>query len=168
MKNKTLRKVHPKTLNEKLLLGRSEWCGLPDLDIPAIKAKIDTGAKTSAIHAFNIRTHTDNGQAWVDFELHPLQANNDVIIQCQAAIIDERSIMSSNGHKEHRYVIKTPITIGQQQWEIEVTLSNRDPLKYRMLLGRESLSNRTLVDPSLNCNQGKISKIRLDKYYLIN
>src|SRR3989338_5867951 len=92
---------------KKLLIGRNEWCQLPSLHIPAIKAKIDTGAKTSALHAFNIRLKRKNGVPFVEFDLHPLQQDNKTIVSCKAPLLDERSITSSSGHKEHRYVILT-------------------------------------------------------------
>lgn len=152
--------------NELLLLvGRNEWCQLPDLHVPAIKAKIDTGAKTSAIHAFDIKTITRKGKKYVHFTIHPIQGNNTVAINCKSCIIDERLVMSSNGHKESRYVIATSLKIGEQVWNIELTLSNRDPLRYRMLLGREALNNRVLIDPSLSLNQGRLNRKKLLDLY---
>lgn len=142
---------------EKLLIGRDEWCQLPDLHIPAIKAKIDTGAKTSALHAFNIKRIQKNQKRYVKFDIHPLQGDDHTLVTCRAPIVDERHIMSSSGHIEHRYVIQTTVAIGNQQWLIEVTLSNRDPLRYRMLLGREALNSRVLIDPNLTCHQKKIT-----------
>lgn len=147
-----------RTLYHKLLIGRSEWCALPNLHIPAIKAKIDTGAKTSAIHAFNIERYTKHGKPYARFDIHPIQSNEKVIVTAKAPIIDERFIMSSNGHMEHRYVISTALIMGDQRWKIELTLSNRDPLRYRMLLGREALNGRVLIDPNITCHQGKLSK----------
>jgi ribosomal protein S6--L-glutamate ligase len=146
-----------KALGNKLLIGRNEWCRLPDLDIPAIKAKIDTGAKTSAIHAFNIKPVMRESQKYVCFDIHPIQGNDTVLVNCHALVADERYIMSSNGHKEHRYVILTTLNMGEQCWNIELTLSNRDPLRFRMLLGREALNHRAVIDPSVVCNQTKMS-----------
>ena len=152
-------------IGDKLLIGRNEWCQLPDLKIPAIKAKIDTGAKTSAIHAFNIKPTLRKGVKYVYFDVNPIQGNDDFLISCKAPVLDERHITSSNGHKEHRYVITTPIKMGDQYWDIELTLSNRDPLRYRMLLGREALNNRVLIHPGITCSQGKIPKKVLTKTY---
>lgn len=149
----------------KLLIGGNEWCELPGLKIPAIKAKIDTGAQTSAIHAFNIKPRIKHGKKHVEFDLHPLQANNDIVITCCKPVIDERSIMSSNGHKENRYVIETVLGLGGQQWKIELTLSNRDPLRFRLLLGRQALNHRVLIDPALNCHHGTIRKSELLALY---
>jgi ribosomal protein S6--L-glutamate ligase len=139
---------------KKVLVGRSEWCSLLDLGIPAIKAKIDTGAKTSAIHAFDICAETINHEKYVYFKVHPIQGNTNIVTSCQALIVDERYIMSSNGHKEHRYIIMTDIQLGENIYTIELSLSNRDPLVFRMLLGREALNKRMIVDPSLTCQQG--------------
>ncbi|OGT50100.1 MAG: hypothetical protein A3E82_02170 [Gammaproteobacteria bacterium RIFCSPHIGHO2_12_FULL_38_11] len=143
-------------ITNRLLIGRNEWCQLPELHIPAIKAKIDTGAKTSALHAFNIRCVRKNLKKFIRFDMHPLQGNARTIVSCISPLVDERHIMSSSGHIEHRYVILTTVVIADQQWSIEVTLSNRDPLRYRLLLGREALNNRVLIDPSLSCHQKKI------------
>ncbi len=152
-------------IGKKLLIGRNEWCQLPDLKIPVIKAKIDTGAKTSALHAFNIKTVSKKEVTYVYFDINPIQGNDDFLINCKAPVLDERHITSSNGHKEHRYVIETTLKIGDQHWNIELTLSNRDPLRYRMLLGREALNNRALIHPGITCNQGKIPKKVLLKTY---
>lgn len=143
---------------QRLLIGRHEWCQLPDLNIPAIKAKIDTGAKTSAMHAFNIKAIRKKQKSYVQFEIHPLQSDEKTLVSCIAPLIDERHIMSSSGHIENRYVILTRLVIADQEWEIEVTLSNRDPLRYRLLLGREALNSRVLIDPSLSCHQRKIKR----------
>lgn len=154
-----------KHIGKKLLIGNNEWCQLPKLHIPAIRAKIDTGAKTSAIHAFNIRTVNRQGKKYAYFDMHPLQANTAITVPCRALVVDEREIMSSNGHREHRYVIRTPLVLGDDSWEIEITLSNRDPLRYRMLLGREALNSRVLIDPSLSCRQGKLKKKDVLQFY---
>ena len=159
MKNSKLR------IKNRLLIGRDEWCQLPDLHIPAIKAKIDTGAKTSALHAFNIRRVKKNHKRFVRFDIHPLQRDGKTQVSCIAPLIDERHIMSSSGHIEHRFVILTTLIIGDQQWKMEVTLSNRDPLRYRLLLGREALNNRVLIDPSLSCHQKKIKYKKALKLY---
>ena len=153
------------SIKNRLLIGRDEWCELPDLHIPAIKAKIDTGAKPSALHAFNIRRVKKNQKRFVRFDMHPLQGDEKIQISCIAPLIDERHIMSSNGHIEHRYVISTTVIMGDEQWEMEVTLSNRDPLRYRLLLGREALNSRVLIDPSLSCHQKKIKNKKALKLY---
>jgi ribosomal protein S6--L-glutamate ligase len=143
-------------LGNKIIIGRSEWSKIPDLNIPAIRAKIDTGAKTSAIHAFNIKTSIVEGLEFVNFDVHPIQKNDSISVNCSAQIIDQRSVLSSNGIKENRYVIETPIILGGHTWKIELTLSSRDQMKFRLLLGREALNNRVLIDPSKTYRLGTI------------
>lgn len=137
--------------HKKLLIGRNAWCLLPNLALPLIKAKIDTGAKTSALHAFNINLIKRHKKTYVAFDIHPEQKNNRLVKHCAAPLVDKRRIMSSSGHIEHRYVIQTLLVMGDQSWPIEITLSNRDPLRYRLLLGREALRKRVVIDPNLSC-----------------
>lgn len=153
------------TRHEKFLIGWEEWCALPGLKLPAIKAKIDTGARTSAIHAFNITPLLVNGEQWVKFCIHPLQKNKLMTKSCKAKVIDKRHVMSSNGHKEARYVIQTILTMGTHSWPIEVTLSNRDPLAFRMLLGREALRGHVIIDPTKSFVSNKITKKQLEDLY---
>lgn len=148
-----------------MLIGHCEWCSLPKLGLPGIKAKIDTGAQTSALHAFNINSFHQNGLRKVHFEIQPLQANRRITIQCVGNVIDERLIMSSNGYNESRYVIETPIILGGYQYPIQLTLSNREPLKYRMLLGRQALNCFFLVDPAQRLITGKAYFYELYRYY---
>ena len=134
--------------DEKIIIGSEEWCSFPSLGIPAIKARVDSGAKTSSMHAFDIRTLKREGQSWVSFEVHPLQQNRKTTVRCEAPISDRRVVKSSSGDAEKRYVIKVPLKMGESLFEIEVTLTNRDSMGYRMLLGREAMQHRMLVDPS--------------------
>ena len=130
------------------ILGSEEWCSFGELQIPAIKARIDSGAKTSSIQATNIKRVIRQGVPYVDFEVNPIQDNRSVSVFCSAKIVDTRIIKSSSGTTQKRYVIKTPLTIMGQTFEIELTLANRDSMDYRMLLGREAMNGRFLVDPS--------------------
>lgn len=148
-----------------LLMGWREWCALPQLNIPTIKAKIDTGARTSALHAFNIKLKTKKGKSIVAFSVFPLQGNTGVMINCESPLVEERLITSSNGHREHRYIILTQIKIGNQTRSVELSLSNRDPLKFRMLLGREALKNLAAIDVSRSFCQGRIKKPELKHLY---
>ena len=148
-----------------LLIGWQEWCSLPELKIPAIKAKIDTGARTSAIHAFDIQPFVKHDKNYVRFSVHPLQHNDNLVVTCSVLVADQRLIMSSSGHKELRYVIKTPIMLGTKVWEIEVTLSNREPLLFRMLLGREALQNGIIIEPHKMLCQGHLATKELKKIY---
>lgn len=150
---------------DRLIIGWSEWCTLPGLGLPAIKAKIDTGAKTSSLHAFDIQPFVRKKRDYVSFKIHPIQGNNQVSIACISEISDQRNVMSSNGHIEHRYVIRTPVRLGDKKWDIELTLSNRDPLKFRMLLGREALVHYVIIDPARVMCQGKVTKRKLSRLY---
>ena len=125
---------------DKMLIGWREWCALPDLKIPYIKAKVDTGARTSALHAFFVEPYEEDGLQMVKFGVHPLQKRVDVEIICHCRVKDFRAVSDSGGHREMRYVIETPVTLGHQTWPIEMTLTNRDTMKFRMLLGRKALS----------------------------
>ena len=151
--------------HQKIVIGRYEWCQLPLLNIPYIKAKVDTGAKTSAIHAFDIKAFHRAGLLYVRFKVNPIQGNDDFYIQCKTRVIDTRYIMSSNGHKERRYVISSNLVLGEHTWPIELTLSNRDPLRFRMLLGLQALQTRAIIDPSLKYKQMKVSANKLQEAY---
>ena len=152
-------------MSNKVIVGSEEWCGFPDLGIPAIKARVDSGAKTSSLHAFNIQTFKKDQESWVSFEIHPIQQSRQPIIRCEAEIIDKRRVKSSSGDSERRYVIKTKITAGEESWDVELTLSNRDSMGYRMLLGREAMKGRMLVDPAASFCLGDISEKDLNKHY---
>ncbi|NNF07508.1 MAG: ATP-dependent zinc protease [Candidatus Eisenbacteria bacterium] len=143
---------------DHLLVGWREWLSLPELGIRAIKAKIDTGARTSALHAFMVEPFEKDGKEWVRFSMHPKQRNNDLVIQCEAPILDQRMVTDSGGHQEMRYVIESLIVLGQKQWRAEFTLTSRDTMKFRMLLGRTALSDEYYVDPSASYIQGKPPK----------
>lgn len=131
----------------KLLVGAEEWCRFPDLAIPAVKARVDSGAKTSSLHAFNIEPFRRSGMPWVRFDVCPIQHNRKTVIACEYPVHDRRKVKSSSGTSETRYVIKTTLGIGDSSWEVELTLTNRDAMGYRMLLGREAMAGRILVDP---------------------
>jgi len=131
----------------KPLIGWREWVGLPALGVQAIKAKIDTGARTSALHAWNIVEHQDADSHWVSFELHPLQRNNAVVVPCTAPVADRREIRSSSGHTEHRIVIRTRLQLGESSWPVDISLTNRDEMGFRLLLGRAALRRRVRIDP---------------------
>lgn len=154
-----------KQITDKIIIGSEEWCAFPGLGIPAIKARVDSGAKTSSIHAFNIHKFRRNGESWISFEVHPLQGDRRTVIRCEQPILDKRLVKSSSGIAETRYVIAAKIKVGDESWDIEITLANRDSMGYRMLLGREAMSGRMLVDPSLSFCLGEMSTERLDDYY---
>ena len=152
-------------LKDKIIVGSEEWCALPELGIPAVKARVDSGAKTSSLHAFNIRAFKRGGISWVSYELHPIQHNRKVIVRCESQVVDRRMVKSSSGVAEKRYVIKTQLELSGQSWEIEVTLANRDSMGYRMLLGRAAMLGRILVDPSAKQLCGTLSKDKSERLY---
>ena len=147
------------------VLGWEEWVALPELGLPAIKAKVDTGARTSALHAFHAQPFVSGRVRKVRFSVHPLPRRERPAIECTARLIDRREIRSSNGEREARYVIETPIRIGEREWTIEVTLANRNMMTYRMLLGRQAIPAGALVDPSASFLQ---PKLRYNAYDLSN
>lgn len=133
--------------DNKIVLGSEEWCSFLDLGIPSIKARIDSGAKTSALHAINISPFVRDEMNWVKFDINPIQKNVRTIIHCEAPLLDKRVVKSSNGFREQRYVIQTKLSLGDHDWDIELTLTNRDSMGFRMLLGREAMMGRVVVDP---------------------
>lgn len=146
--------------NSLLTLGWREWLGLPELGIRRIKAKVDTGARTSALHAFAVEPFEEDGRQRVRFSMHPLQRNTEKVAVCTADVVDQRVVSDSGGHREERWVIQTPIQIGGQDWPAELTLTARDDMMFRMLLGRTAIAGRGVVDPSASYVQGKRSKGR--------
>lgn len=141
-------------------LGWREWIDLPELGLSNIKAKIDTGARTSALHAFELRTFEEDGRQRVEFKMHPNQRDRRTVVLCTADIKDEREVRDSGGHREMRWVIETPIFIGGETWNIELTLTARDDMLFRMLLGRTAMRGRAIVDPSRSYLAGKRRKKR--------
>jgi ribosomal protein S6--L-glutamate ligase len=138
---------------------------LPELGIPNIKARVDSGAKTSALHALNIAPFVKEGQNWVKFDINPIQNNVKTIIHCEAPLVDKRVVKSSSGFREQRYVIHTSLEIGNSNWLIEMTLTNRDSMGFRMLLGREAMSGRVLVDPEQQYLLGQPTSDSLKEVY---
>lgn len=137
-------------------IGWREWVSLPVLGIPAIKTKVDTGAKTSSLHAFRIERVAGDGGDRVRFWIHPLRRRRDVEIVCEAEVTDRRKVKDSGGHAEERYIIVTPVRAGEREWSIELSLTSRDDMLFRMLLGRSAIvEGGFVVDPAVSFRLGR-------------
>ena len=134
----------------KQTLGWREWVALPELNIPAVKAKIDTGARTSSLHTFELKAYREDGISRVRFGIRPLQRNRKVVLWCTADLHDERMISDSGGHRELRCVICSKVLLGSRLKSIEITLTNRDSMRFRMLVGRTAIMGSYVVDPGLS------------------
>jgi hypothetical protein len=132
--------------SRSLIIGWREWLELPDLGIRRIKAKIDTGARSSSLHAFDVRPFERDGKQFVRFRVHPLQRDNRKTVEAEAEVLEYRKVKSSNGQTSRRPVILTTVEGLGEVWQIELTLANRDEMGFRMLLGREAVRGRFLVD----------------------
>ncbi len=139
----------------KILLGWREWVALPELGIETIKAKVDTGARSSALHTFELESFKEDGVAKIRFCIHPYQHDLSIVRDCVAELIDERNVTDSGGHSELRPVILTPVVLGHMTKNIEITLTNRENMKFRMLLGRTAMFGDCVVDPAKSYLLGK-------------
>jgi hypothetical protein len=139
----------------KPMLGWREWVALPEFGIEQIKAKIDTGARSSALHAVTIEPYMKGGEPWLMFTVAPKQKQSDTLIECHAPVKDRRLVSDSGGHKQQRYVIETQLLFGEQLIQAEITLTNRDSMRFRMLLGRTAISKHFFINPNASYLQGK-------------
>jgi hypothetical protein len=129
------------------VIGWREWVSLPALGIDAVKAKIDTGARSSSLHAYDMKRFKRRGVSMIRFKVHPMQRNNRTVVEAEAAVVDLRKVRSSSGTETLRPVVATPLRLGDDEWEIELTLVRRDAMGFRMLLGRQAIRGHFLVDP---------------------
>jgi hypothetical protein len=136
-------------------VGWREWLALPPLGIPAIKAKVDTGARTSALHRFSVEAERCGGVQRVRFGIHPLRRRPDIEIYCEADVVDFRTVADSGRHRDKRYIIVTEITLLGESWPIEISLANRESMLFRMLLGRTAMEKRLIVDPARSYTTGR-------------
>lgn len=154
MKRKRERRRSRKRRVAPGVVGWREWVGLPDLGVRRVKAKIDTGARSSTLHAFGLTSLREDGIDVVRFQIHPLQRDSSVIIEAVAPLVDERSIRNSGGQAEIRPVIVTELELGGRRWLIELTLTRRDEMGFRMLLGRQAIRGRFAVDAGVSFISG--------------
>ncbi len=139
----------------KRIIGWREWLAIPTLGIDRIKAKIDTGARTSALHAYDLESFSEDGAPWVRFKVHPVQRSKKQGMTCAAPVVDQRDVTSSTGHTDTRYVIEVEISLGGESWPIEISLADRDEMGFRMLLGRTAVEGRMIVDPDRSYVMGR-------------
>lgn len=139
-----------------LTVGWREWVALPEIGIPRIKAKIDTGARTSCLHTANYEIFQKDNQDWVRFTVHPIKKRDEVESHAECPVTDYRIVRDSGGHEERRPFIKTTLEFPTKSWDIEISLSNRETMKFRMLLGRTSMRSKILVD----CSQSYLTKVK--------
>jgi ribosomal protein S6--L-glutamate ligase len=152
-----LEEIQEAVQDKELILGWEEWVELPELGLPAVRAKVDTGARTSSIHAFMIEPYNYRGRKRIRFGIHPVPQKPEIVVFCSADLVDQREITSSNGEIELRYIIRTEVSIGGQKWPIEISLTNREAMQYRMLIGRTALRDNIIVDPNRANIQGELS-----------
>ncbi|MGC5585541.1 ATP-dependent zinc protease [Ornithinimicrobium sp. W1679] len=143
------------TTPSKVVVGWREWVRLDAVGVPWVKAKVDTGARTSSLHAFDLQPVSVDGRPWVRFDVHPWQAGPEDAVTVELPVHDERTVRSSSGHTETRYVVLLQLLLCGRSVDAEVTLTDRDEMGFRMLVGREALVQGFLVDPALSYAGGR-------------
>ncbi len=145
----------PRRRAPRPVIGWREWVGLPDLGIERIKAKVDTGARTSSLHAFRLQSFERDGRPWVRFFIHPEQDRGEPSVPVELPLADQRHVRNSGGEQELRPVVRTRVRLGEESWPIEITLTRRDAMGFRMLLGRQAIRGRFTVDPGASFRTGR-------------
>lgn len=152
--------VNPAPRKPLPAIGWREWLTLPGLGVAAVKAKVDTGARSSALHAFDVEVFTAEGREMVRFKVHPFQRDTTTTVESVAELFDRRSVRSSEGHESLRPVILTPVELMGQRWLVELTLTRRDTMGFRMLLGRQAVRRRFMVNPGRSYVGGRLQDLR--------
>lgn len=147
------------------LIGSIEWCSFPQLGVPTIKARVDSGAKTSTIQADNIKPFIKDGQEWVKFDVTPIQDNRSIVVSCEERVTGRKLVKNTSGISEERLVVQTIMQLGEHRWKVDLTLAKRDTMEFRMLLGRDAFMDRFLVDVSKECVQGEVHEKELAELY---
>lgn len=150
------------------IIGWREWVGLPEFGIKAIKVKVDTGARSSSLHAYDLHEFERDGEKWVRFKVHPIQRRTDVTVDIEARVIDYRSVRSSSGKASIRPVVSTQLKLLNTIWPVELTLANRDEMGFRMLLGREAFRGRFIVDAGNSYYSEKPKRKKKDRSHPTN
>lgn len=148
--------------NSRRTAGWREWVGLQALGVNRIKAKLDTGARTSALHAFNVESFSRDGERWVRFFIHPMQKDDSVEFACEEKVADIRVVTNPGGRREKRFIIRTDLSVGGEIWPIDLSLTDRDEMGFRMLIGRTAMSGKLLVDPDRSYCLGKARRKKRD------
>lgn len=143
------------TTTDSTVAGWREWVGLPGCGVEWVKAKLDTGARSSAIHAFDIEEFERDGETWVRFSIHPWQRSGEDAVTVESPVHDRRAVRSSSGHTTERYVVRMDVTLMGRTVATEMTLTSRDQMGFRMLIGREALRRGFVVDPAKSYLGGK-------------
>ena len=154
----TVRPVSSRGRIDPPVLGWREWVSLPQWDVAYLKAKVDTGARTSSLHAFDLEWFERDGASWVRFEIHPWQRSTADSVVAEAAVVSTRDIRSSSGAVDHRPVVRTSVGLAGATVEAEITLTRRDDMGFRMLIGREAIRRRFVVDPGTSYRGGRPPK----------
>jgi hypothetical protein len=146
------------------VIGWREWVSLPELGIGRIKVKVDTGARSSSLHAYDLEYVEVRGKRLVRFKVHPLQRDSHTVIEAEAELLEVRGVRNSGGKLEHRPVIVTAVELMGELWPIELSLTRRDVMGFRMLLGRQAVRGRFTIDPSRSYYDGRLTKKRRTRY----
>lgn len=142
-------------MNSRRIAGWREWVGLMELGVESIKAKLDTGARTSAVHAFDVESYHRDGERRVRFFVHPLQKDDTLVVACDEKVADIRTVSNPGGRREKRFIIRTDLRMGGEVWPIDLSLTDRDEMGFRLLIGRSAMQGRLLVDPDHSFQLGK-------------